>query len=71
MRAVSPSHIPKIISLLGDSLSQGVDIQLKVLQTLLSLLTNYRNVHDDLLGDVRYFELAWFECRLLNTDNSS
>ncbi len=37
---------------MGESLSQGVDIQLKVLQALLSLLTNYRDVHDELLGDV-------------------
>ncbi|KAG8975493.1 hypothetical protein FRC05_005562 [Tulasnella sp. 425] len=51
IRAVPGSMIPAIVSIMGDSLSQGVDIQLKVLQTLLSLLTNYPDVHDELLGD--------------------
>ncbi|KAF9065489.1 hypothetical protein BDP27DRAFT_54986 [Rhodocollybia butyracea] len=32
-------------------MSQGVDIQLKILQTLLGLITNYLDVHDVLLGD--------------------
>lgn len=52
IKAVPGSMIPAIVSIMGDSLSQGVDIQLKVLQTLLSLLTNYPDVHDELLGDV-------------------
>ncbi|KAG8951066.1 hypothetical protein FRC00_007450, partial [Tulasnella sp. 408] len=51
IKAVPGSMIPAIVSIMGDSLSQGVDIQLKVLQTLLSLLTNYPDVHDELLGD--------------------
>ncbi|KAG9017683.1 hypothetical protein FRB90_000273 [Tulasnella sp. 427] len=51
IRAVPGSMIPAIVSIMGDSLSQGVDIQLKVLQALLSLLTNYPDVHDELLGD--------------------
>lgn len=52
MRAVPQTSIPSIISVLSDSISQGVDIQLKILQTLLSLLTNFPDIHDDLLGDV-------------------
>ncbi|KAG8906680.1 hypothetical protein FRB99_006381 [Tulasnella sp. 403] len=51
IRAVPQSSIPMIVTTMGESLSQGVDIQLKVLQTLLSLLTNYTGVHDELLGD--------------------
>ncbi|KAH7341760.1 hypothetical protein B0J17DRAFT_647820 [Rhizoctonia solani] len=51
MRAVPPSSIPSIISILSDSVSQGVDIQLKILQTLLSLLTNFPDIHDGLLAD--------------------
>jgi hypothetical protein len=31
---------------------QGVDIQLRILQTLLSLITNFPAVHGALLGDV-------------------
>ncbi|CUA76100.1 Protein MON2 homolog [Rhizoctonia solani] len=51
MRAVPQSSIPSIISILSDSISQGVDIQLKILQTLLSLLTNFPDIHDGLLAD--------------------
>ncbi|KAG8763600.1 hypothetical protein FRC11_000859 [Ceratobasidium sp. 423] len=51
MRAVPQSSIPSIISILSDSVSQGVDIQLKILQTLLSLLTNFPDIHDGLLAD--------------------
>ncbi|KAG8863454.1 hypothetical protein FRB96_008194 [Tulasnella sp. 330] len=51
MKAVPQSTAPTIVGIMGDSLSQGVDIQLKVLQALLSLLTNYTDVHDELLGD--------------------
>lgn len=52
MRAVPQTSVASIISVLADSISQGVDIQLKILQTLLSLLTNFPDIHDDLLGDV-------------------
>ncbi|KAG8692675.1 hypothetical protein FRC09_011038, partial [Ceratobasidium sp. 395] len=51
MRAVPQTSVPSIISVLGDAISQGVDIQLKILQTLLSLLTNFPDIHDDLLGE--------------------
>ncbi|CAE6434947.1 unnamed protein product [Rhizoctonia solani] len=51
MRAVPQSSVPSIISVLSDSVSQGVDIQLKILQTLLSLLTNFPDIHDSLLAD--------------------
>ncbi|EUC64796.1 MON2 peripheral membrane protein, putative, partial [Rhizoctonia solani AG-3 Rhs1AP] len=51
MRAVPQSSVPSIISVLSDSVSQGVDIQLKILQTLLSLLTNFPDIHDGLLAD--------------------
>ncbi|KAG8789976.1 hypothetical protein FRC12_013030, partial [Ceratobasidium sp. 428] len=51
MRAVPQTSVPSIISVLGDAISQGVDIQLKILQTLLSLLTNFSDIHDDLLGE--------------------
>jgi hypothetical protein len=33
--------------------NQAVDIQLKILQTLLSILTFNRDVHEDVLGQVR------------------
>jgi hypothetical protein len=43
---------------MGDAVSQGVDIQLRVLQTLLGLVTGFSEVHGELLGDVRLFLLS-------------
>ncbi|KZT52790.1 hypothetical protein CALCODRAFT_475492 [Calocera cornea HHB12733] len=51
-RLLSPSFAPRIISTLStDCLTGGVDIQLKVLQTLLSLLTAFGDVSGDLLAE--------------------
>lgn len=41
-------------------MNQGVDIQLKILQTLLSLVTNFGRVHGELLGDVSDPFFFWF-----------
>ena len=53
LKAVPQSAVPLIINTMSDAVSQGVDIQLRILQTLLSLVTNFPEVHGDLLGDVR------------------
>jgi hypothetical protein len=52
LKAVPQSSIQLIINTMGDAMSQGVDIQLRILQTLLSLITNFPSVHGELLGDV-------------------
>lgn len=52
LKAVPQSAVPLIISTMTDAVSQGVDIQLRVLQTLLSLVTGFPAVHGSLLGDV-------------------
>lgn len=41
-----------ILRKLTDISVHGVEIQLKILQTVLPLLTNYRSVHDDILAEV-------------------
>ncbi|KAJ3718582.1 hypothetical protein DFJ43DRAFT_1159494 [Lentinula guzmanii] len=51
LKAVPKSTVPEIIRTMSDAMNQGVDIQLKILQTLLGLITNYLEVHDALLGD--------------------
>jgi len=51
LRAVPISAVPLIITTMNDCISQGVDIQLKILQTLLSLITNFSSVHGRLLAD--------------------
>ena len=53
LRAVPQRVVPSIISTMSVAVSQGVDIQLRILQTLLSLITNFPAVHGALLGDVR------------------
>ncbi len=53
LKAVPLSAVPIIVNTMNDCMSQGVDIQLKILQTLLSLITNFPPIHGRLLGDVR------------------
>jgi hypothetical protein len=57
LKAVPQSAVELIIKTMSDAMSQGVDIQLRILQTLLSLVTNFPAVHGSLLGEVRYFVL--------------
>lgn len=56
MKAVPQSAVPLIIATMNDCVSQGVDIQLRILQTLLSLITNFPAVHGALLGEVCVFD---------------
>ena len=51
MKAVPPSAVPLIISTAADAMSQGVDIQLRILQTILSLVTNFPEIHGQQLAD--------------------
>ncbi|GJJ14425.1 hypothetical protein Clacol_008689 [Clathrus columnatus] len=51
LKAVPLTAVPLIVSIMNDCISQGVDIQLRILQTLLSLITNFPDIHDTLLGD--------------------
>ena len=53
LKAVPQSAVPLIVKTMTDCMNQGVDIQLRILQTLLSLITNFPAVHGDLLGEVR------------------
>ncbi|KAF7290808.1 Protein MON2 [Mycena indigotica] len=51
LKAVPQSAVERIVNTMSDAMSQGVDIQLRILQTLLSLITNFPAVHGGLLGD--------------------
>ncbi|TFK38576.1 hypothetical protein BDQ12DRAFT_735649 [Crucibulum laeve] len=51
LRAVPQSAVPLILNTMSDAMSQGVDIQLRILQTLVSLVPNFQGVRGDLLGD--------------------
>jgi len=52
LKAVPQSAVPRIISTMSDAMSQGVDIHLRILQTLVSLIPNFPDIHGELLGDV-------------------
>ncbi|CAK5277941.1 unnamed protein product [Mycena citricolor] len=51
LKAVPQSAVQLIISTMSDAMIQGVDIQLRILQTLLSLVTNFPAIHGSLLGE--------------------
>ncbi|KAH8829338.1 hypothetical protein DL96DRAFT_1668827 [Flagelloscypha sp. PMI_526] len=52
LHAVPPTNIPDILRLMADAMNMGVDIQLRILQTLVGLITGFRkNVHGNELGD--------------------
>lgn len=53
LKAVPQSAVTLIVSTMNDAMSQGVDIQLRILQTLVSLITNFPSIHGELLGEVR------------------
>lgn len=55
LKAVPHSAVPLMINTMSDAMSQGVDIQLRILQTLVSLIPNFPAIHGVLLGDVRYY----------------
>lgn len=59
LRAVPPSAVQSIIDTMNDCMSQGVDIQLRILQTLLSLITNFTSIHGPLLAEVRHYPLPF------------
>jgi len=52
LKAVPDSAVPLMINTMSDAMSQGVDIQLRILQTLVSLIPNFPAIHGALLGDV-------------------
>ncbi|KAI8376178.1 uncharacterized protein BYT42DRAFT_573702 [Radiomyces spectabilis] len=49
--AIPETSVRTILRTLVDISVHGVEIQLKILQTVLPLLTNYRSVHDDILAE--------------------
>ncbi|KAH7907589.1 hypothetical protein BJ138DRAFT_1137471 [Hygrophoropsis aurantiaca] len=51
LKAVPRSAVSLIVNTMSDAMSQGVDIQLRILQTLVSLITNFPSLHGALLGD--------------------
>ncbi|KAG9054789.1 hypothetical protein FS842_004111 [Serendipita sp. 407] len=51
LKSVPQRALPHVLGTMGEVMSQGVDIQLRILQVLLSLVTNFLNMHGMVLGD--------------------
>ncbi|KAI8971243.1 hypothetical protein BDB01DRAFT_811861 [Pilobolus umbonatus] len=49
--AIPETSVRTVLRTLTDISSHGMEIQLKILQTVLPLLNNYRSVHDDILAE--------------------
>jgi hypothetical protein len=60
LKAVPQSAVALIVSTMNDAMSQGVDIQLRILQTLVSLITNFPSIHGELLGEVHSVYTSWY-----------
>lgn len=52
LKAIPLRAIPQILVTMLEIMGQGVDIQLRILQALLSLVTNFPEVHGTTLGEV-------------------
>ncbi|KAJ1526483.1 hypothetical protein HK096_011547, partial [Nowakowskiella sp. JEL0078] len=51
-RAISESSIPLVLKTFSNVMNTGADIQLKIIQSLLPLLTNYNSIHGDILSEI-------------------
>ncbi|KAG6906753.1 hypothetical protein DXG01_012283, partial [Tephrocybe rancida] len=58
LKAVPHAAVPLMINTMSDAMSQGVDIQLRILQTLVSLIPNFPAIHGPLLGDLQESKIA-------------
>lgn len=52
-RLMHQPSLPSVLQTLNSVSNQGVDIQLKILQALLSVLTYNPDAHGEILGNVR------------------
>ncbi|KAG1828255.1 hypothetical protein EV424DRAFT_548429 [Suillus variegatus] len=64
LKAVPQSVVPLIVSTMNDAVSQGVGIPLRILQTLVSLITNFPSIHEELLGEALLLCFKLQDCRI-------
>ncbi|KAG0231976.1 hypothetical protein BGW41_001994 [Actinomortierella wolfii] len=69
-RAMPESAIPVVLKTLADIMAHGVEIQLKILQTILPLLTNYR-VHGEYLADALLLCFRLQDSRVVFVNNTA
>ncbi|KZS95343.1 hypothetical protein SISNIDRAFT_452743 [Sistotremastrum niveocremeum HHB9708] len=64
LRVLPQSAASVIVEAMIECMNQGVDIQLRVLQTILGLVTNFRMIHGELLGEALYVCFKLQESRI-------
>ncbi|KAJ1971709.1 Endocytosis and vacuole integrity protein, partial [Dimargaris xerosporica] len=69
--AVSDASIPTILTMLGDVAALGVEIQLKILQILLPLLSNYTNIHDQMLAQALQLCFRLHDSKIVVVNNTA
>ncbi|KAI8363679.1 hypothetical protein B0O80DRAFT_492803 [Mortierella sp. GBAus27b] len=69
-RAMPQSAIEVVLKTLNDIMSQGVEIQLKILQTILPLLTNY-SVHKESLAEALLLCFRLQDSRVVFVNNTA
>ncbi|CAJ0630351.1 10027_t:CDS:10 [Entrophospora sp. SA101] len=71
-RAISESSVKTILKILNDVMSQGVvEIQLKILQTVPPLLSNYHTLHGDLLAEALLLCFHLQDSKILVVNNTA
>ncbi|CAG8503304.1 19215_t:CDS:10 [Racocetra persica] len=70
-RAVPESSVKTILKTLNDVLSQSVEIQLKILQTIPPLLSNYKALHGDLLAEALLICFRLQDSKVLVVNNTA
>ncbi|CAH1758241.1 9942_t:CDS:2 [Entrophospora sp. SA101] len=70
--AVPESSVKTILKTLNDIMSQGVvEIQLKILQTVSPLLSNYQTLHGDLLAEALLLCFRLQDSKILVVNNTA
>ncbi|KAI8343085.1 hypothetical protein BC941DRAFT_410389 [Chlamydoabsidia padenii] len=69
--AIPETSVRTVLRTLTDISIHGVDIQLKILQTVLPLLTNYNNVHDDILAEALLICFRLQDSKIIVVNNTA
>ncbi|RIA83990.1 hypothetical protein C1645_880206 [Glomus cerebriforme] len=69
--AIPESSVKTVLKTLNDIMSQGVDIQLKILQTVPPLLSNYQTLHGELLAEALLVCFKLQESKIVVVNNTA
>ncbi|CAI2181355.1 20085_t:CDS:10 [Funneliformis geosporum] len=69
--AIPDSSVKTILKTLNDIMSQGVEIQLKILQTVPPLLSNYQALHGDLLAEALLICFRLHDSKIVVVNNTA